>query len=88
VATVKCLAILFNSCAAGLSLLTVSVVWCALRKGEQWAFWALLLAAGLAQAMAFVADAAIGMRTLVPNLVLTALFLAGLGLAGYALHRS
>jgi hypothetical protein len=38
--------------------------------------------------MAFVADAAIGMRTLVPNLVLTALFLAGLGLAGYALHRS
>jgi hypothetical protein len=87
-ATVKSLAILFNSCAAALSLMTILVVWCALVKGQHWAFWAIFLSAGLAQAMGFFADAAIGTKTLVPNLVLTALLLAGIGLAGFSLLKS
>jgi hypothetical protein len=38
--------------------------------------------------MGFVADAAIGTKTLIPNLVLTGLFLVGIGLSGYAVFRS
>jgi hypothetical protein len=86
-ATVRALAIYFNSVAAGLSLLVLFVVWGALVKGQPWALWAVLLSAGLAQVMGFVADAAIGTRTPIPNVVLTLLLLAGLGLAGYGLLR-
>jgi hypothetical protein len=87
-ATTKSLAILFNTSAAALSFLSVVVVWCALVKGQQWAFWALLLVGVFAQAMGFVADAAIGTKTLIPNLVLTALFAVGIVLAGYGMFHS
>jgi hypothetical protein len=87
-ATSKALAILFNSCAAALSLTTLFVVWGALAKGQRWAFWAVLLSVGLTQVMGFVADNAIGMKTLIPNLVLTVLFVVGIGLSGLAIFRS
>lgn len=45
-ATTRALAVHFNSSVAGLSLLSVFVVWCALVKGQYWAFWALLLPGG------------------------------------------
>jgi hypothetical protein len=64
------------------------IVWCALVKRQQWAFWALFLGVGLAQTMGFVADAAIGTKTLIPNLALTVLFGVGIGLAGYGMFRS
>ncbi|MBI4558799.1 MAG: hypothetical protein HY706_14550 [Candidatus Hydrogenedentes bacterium] len=85
VAATNALAILFNACAAAFSLLVLVVVWSALVKGEKWAFWALLLSIGLVQAFGFVADSAIGNKTVYVNLVLTALFLAGIGLAGWAM---
>jgi hypothetical protein len=87
-AATKSLAILFNTSAAAVSLLSVVVIWCALVKGQQWAFWALLLVGAFGQAMGFVADAAIGTKTLIPNLVLTALFVAGIALAGYGIFHS
>jgi hypothetical protein len=86
-ATIKCLAILFNACAAGMSLVSLFVIWCALIKGEHWAFWALLLSSGLTQVMAFVADSAIGTKTLIPNLVLSLLFVISTALCGYAIFR-
>jgi hypothetical protein len=79
--------VLFNAGAAGSSALMICVTWYALVKGQPWAFWALLVCGGLVQVMAFVADAAIGTKTLVPNLVLTALFVVGIGLAGYGIFR-
>jgi hypothetical protein len=87
-ATAKSLAVLFNTSAAALSFLAVWVIWCALIKGQHWAFWALLLVGVFAQAMGLVADAAIGTKTLMPNLVLTALFVIGIALAGYGLFHS
>jgi hypothetical protein len=81
-ATVKALAILFNASAAGLSLLAIFVVWGALIHRQRWAFWGLLLSAGLTQAMGFVADAALGAKTMIPNLTLVILFVVGLSLAG------
>jgi hypothetical protein len=86
-ATVKCLAILFNACAAGMSLVSLFVIWCALVKGQHWAFWAILLSSGLTQVMSFVADSAIGTKTLIPNLVLSLLFVIGIGLSGYAIFK-
>jgi hypothetical protein len=87
-ATTKSLALLFNTSAAALSFLIVIVVWCALIKGEKWAFWALLLVGVFAQAMGFVADAAIGTKTLIPNLMLTVLFIVGIAFAGYGVSQS
>jgi hypothetical protein len=87
-ATTKSLAILFNTSAAALSLLAVLVIWCALVKGQLWAFWALLVVGVFVQAMGFVADAAIGTKTLIPNLVLSALFVVGIALAGYGVFHS
>ena len=85
VAVTKSLAILFNSCAVALSVATLFIIWSALIRGQRWAFWAVLLSVGLAQTMGFVADAAIGTKTLIPNLVLTVLFLIGIALTGYAI---
>ena len=88
-ATTKSLAILFNTSATALTFLAVLVVWCALIKGQQWACWALIFLVGVfAQAMGFVADAAIGTKTLIPNLVVTALFVVGITLAGYGIFAS
>jgi hypothetical protein len=86
-ATTRSLAILFNTSAVALSFLTVLVVWCALRKGEHWAFWALLVVGVLGQRMGFVADAAIGTKTLIPNVALTAVFVVGIALAGYGVFH-
>jgi hypothetical protein len=48
-------------------------------------FWALLISIGVAQMFSYFADAAIGNKTLVVNIVFTALYIAGMGLAGYGI---
>jgi hypothetical protein len=63
------------------------LIWKALDHGHAWAFWAMGIAGLVLQALAFVADAAIGTKALVPNLVLTAIAVAGLALAGAAFVR-
>ena len=81
----RALALLFNASTAAMSALALCVIWCALAKGQPWAFWALLVCGAFVQAMGFVADAAIGTKTLAPNLVLTALFVAGIALTGFGI---
>jgi hypothetical protein len=86
-AAFRALCILYNAARTGLSLVALAVIWKGLSKGQAWAFWVIAVAAFVLQAFGFVADAAIGTKALVPNLVITAVYVAGLALAGAALLR-
>ncbi len=87
ISTVNSLAILYNSCAAALSVLALFVIWSSLIDGQRWAFWALLITIGFVQILAFIAWAAIGNRRWQVNSVLSALYIAGIGLAGYSIFK-
>ncbi len=87
VSSIKSLAILFNSCAASLSLLTILVIWTSLINGQRWAFWALLITIGLVQIMGFIADSAIANKTLGASMGLTVIYLVGIAMAGYGLVK-
>ena len=69
----RTLAIYFQSTLASLALLKLAVIWGALVRQESWALWALAGAILLSQTGAFLADAAIGHRSLLLNLLLAAL---------------
>jgi hypothetical protein len=79
------LAILYNSCAAALSLLALFVIWTSLINGQREAFWALLITIGFVQILAFTAFAAVGNQRWPMNVVLSALYVVGIGLAGYSI---
>ena len=85
VSSVNVLAILYNSCAAAVSLLVLFVIWSALIAGQSWAFWVLLIAIGFVQLMGFVAFSMIGNQRWQVNVLLSVLYVVGIGLAGYAL---
>lgn len=85
IAAARSLAVYFNSSLAALAVLKLAVIWTSLARGQVWAFWALLAAIVIAQTSAFVADAAIGHRTLVVNVVVSALQAVMLGLAAWGL---
>jgi hypothetical protein len=87
IASLNTLTILYNSCSMVLSVL----VWLLIRKsliaGQEWAFWVLLFAIGFVQVMAFIASAPIGNARWQVNVVLSALYVVGIGLSGYAIFR-
>ncbi len=85
IAASRALAVYFNSSLAALAVLKLCVIWTSLVRGQAWAFWALLGAVAITQTSAFLADAAIGHRTLVANVVLSALQATMLGLAAWGL---
>jgi hypothetical protein len=85
VSAVNVLAILYNSCAVAISLLALFVIWSSLINGQMWAFWVLLIAIGFVQLMCFRAFAAIGNQRWQVNVVLSALYVVGIGLAGYSI---
>ena len=87
-ATFKSLAIYFNSAVVTFCLLSIFVIWAALSQGHKWAFWALLITMGTGQIMAFIADSFIGNKTLVVNIVLTAVYLLGMGLSWFGLKTN
>lgn len=87
IAMTNTLAILYNSCAAALSLLTFYVIWANLIKGHKQAFWMLLITIGLVQILAFVAWSAVGNLRWPVNVVLTALYVVGIGLVGFSIWR-
>jgi hypothetical protein len=87
ISAVNSLAILFNSFAAALSLLALFVIWSSLINSQKWAFWALLIVIGFVQILGFIADAAVGNKTVPANIVLSALYVVGIGLAGYAVFK-
>ena len=82
---VNCLTILYNSYAVALSVLVWLVVRFGLSKGQKWAFWALLITIGFVEVFAFVASAPLGNVRWQVNVALSALYVLGIGLSGYAL---
>lgn len=85
--SVNTLATLYNSCAAALSLLALFVIWSSLINGQREAFWALLITIGFVQILAFTAFAAVGNQRWPVNVVLSALYVVGIGLAGYSIFN-
>ncbi len=87
IASLNALTILYNSCSVVLSVL----VWLLIRKGlvagQKWAFWVLLFVIGFVEVMAFIASASIGNARWPVNVVLSALYLVGIGLSGYSLFK-
>jgi len=85
--SLNALTILYNSSAVGLSVL----VWLLIRKclaaGEKWAFWALLFVIGFVEVMAFIASAPLGNVRWQVNVLLSALYVVGISLSGYALFK-
>ncbi len=87
IAAINVLAILYNSCAAAISVLALFITWSSLINGQTWAFWALLIAIGFVQILGFIAFAAIGNQRWQVNVVLSALYVVGIGLAGYSIFN-
>ena len=87
IASLNTLTILYNSCSVAVSVL----VWMVIRKnlvaGEKWAFWLLLVVIGFIEVMAFVASARVGQARWQVNALQSALYVAGIGVTGYALFR-
>ena len=87
ISAVNSLAILYNSCAAALSVLALFVIWSSLINGQRWAFWVLLITIGFVQILGFIAFAAIGNQRWQVNIVLSTLYVVGIGLAGYSIFN-
>jgi hypothetical protein len=85
IASLNALTILYNSCSMVLSVL----VWLLIRKsliaGQKWAFWVLLFVIGFVEVMAFIASAPIGNARWQVNVVLSVLYIVGIGLSGYSM---
>jgi hypothetical protein len=87
-ATFKSLAIYFNSAVVAFCLLSIFVIWMGLAQGQRWAFWALLITGGMSQIFGFVADSFICNKTLVVNVVLTAIYVLGMVLSWWGLRAN
>ncbi len=87
VASLNALTILYNSCSVVLSV----AVWFLIRKsliaGQRWAFWTLLFGIGFVEVMAFIASAPIGNARWQLYAAMGALYVVGIGLAGYSIFR-
>ena len=87
IASLNTLTILYNSCSVVLSVL----VWLIIRKelvfGQKWAFWVLLFGIGFVEVMAFIASAEVGNARWQVNVVLSVLYVVGIGLAGYSIFK-
>ena len=87
IASLNTLTILYNSCSVVVSVLVWTVIRKNLAHGEVWAFWLLLFLIGFIEVMAFVASAEVGNARWQVNVLLTALYVAGMSATGYALFK-
>lgn len=87
IASLNALTILYNSYAVAFSVLAWFVIRLSLSKGQKWAFWVLLLTIGLVEILAFTASAPLNHARWQVNIVLSALYVVGIGLSGYALFK-
>ena len=87
ISALNCLTILYNSCGVALSILALFIIWSGLINGKRWAFWALLITIGFVEILAFVASAPFGNVRWQVNIVLSALYVVGIGLSGYSLFK-
>jgi len=88
IASLNALTILYNSCSVVLSVLVWLLIRKSLTAGQKWAFWVLLFVIGFVEVMAFVASAPIGNARWQVNVVLSVLYVVGIGLAGYSIFKS
>ena len=87
IASLNALTILYNSCSVVLSVLVWLLIWKSLVVGQKWAFWMLLFVIGFVEVMAFIASAAIANARWQVNVVLSTLYVVGIGLSGYSLFK-
>ena len=87
IASLNTLTILYNSCSIAVSVLVWTVIRKNLVAGETWAFWLLLFVIGFIEVMAFIASARVGHARWQVNVLLSALYVAGIGVTGYALFK-
>lgn len=87
IAALNTLTILYNSCAIALSILALFIIRSQLRHRQKGAFWVLFLAIGFVELFAFVGSAEVGNARWEVNVVLSVLYVLGIGLAGYAIFR-
>ena len=87
IASLNALTILYNSCSVVLSVLAWLLIRKSLIAGHKWAFWVLLFGIGFVEMMAFVASAPIGNARWQVNVVLSALYIMGIGFSGYSLFK-
>jgi hypothetical protein len=85
ISVVNSLAILYNSCSISLSIVSLIVIWTSLIKGQTLAFWILLVTIGLVQIMGFIAFSKIRNKRLPVNIILSSLYVLGIGLAGLSI---
>ena len=81
------LTILYNSCSVVVSVLVWTIIRNNLVAGEKWAFWLLLFVIGFIEVMAFIASAGVGHARWQVNVVQSAVFVVGIGLAGYSIFK-
>ena len=87
ITSLNTLTILYNSYAVALSVLVWFVIRLCLSKGQKWAFWVLLITIGFVEIFAFVASAPLGNARWQVNLVLSVLYIVGIGLSGYSIFK-
>jgi hypothetical protein len=87
IAAMNCLTIMYNSCAVAFSILALLIIWTSLINGRKRAFWALLITIGFLEVLAFIASAGVGNARWQVNVILSALYLAGIGLSGYSTFK-
>jgi hypothetical protein len=86
-ASLNTLTILYNSCSVVVSVLVWTIIRKHLVTGETWAFWLLLFVIGFIEVMAFIASAQVGHARWQVNVLLSTLYVAGIGVTGYALFK-
>ena len=85
IASLNTLTILYNSCSMVVSVMVWIIIRQNLVNGQKWAFWALLVTIGFVEVMAFIASAQVGHARWQVNVILSVLYILGIGLSGFAL---
>jgi len=87
IASLNALTILYNSCSVVVSMLVWTIIRKNLVAGQKWAFWLLLFVIGFVEVMAFIASAPIGNARWQVNVVLSILYVVGIGLCAYPILK-
>jgi hypothetical protein len=85
--SLNALTILYNSCSVALSVLVWFIIRKTLITSQKWGFCVLLFVIGFVEVMAFVASTPIGNARWQLYVVLSVLYVVGIGLAGYSIFK-
>ena len=86
-ATINAFAVIFNACAAAICALSLAVIWFALARKAQWAFWSLAGSLGVLQAAGFASDSFFHHKDLLANFASSSFLLLGIAFAGMGISR-